>query len=106
MCCFILVMKQCQDLTQNYIECIPTPQCLVGSTLASTPQLRDNGIHLVAVNFQVQHPQTMSSTPLKVDDILICQFTNAQDKEKQLCNALRQIHDGESAAAPIPATSS
>jgi len=96
----------CQDLTQNYIECVPTPQCLVGSTLASTPQLRDNGIHLVAVNFQVQHPQKMSNTPLKGDDILICQFTNAQDKEKQLCNALRQIHEGETAAAPIPATSS
>ena len=86
-----LSIAQCQDLIQNYIECVPTPQCLVGSTMSSTPQLRDNGIHLVSLNFEVQHPQRLSNTPLKEGDLLLCQFTRAQDKNAQFCNALRQI---------------
>jgi len=87
----------CHDLTQNYIACVPTPDCLVGSTLAATPQLSNNGIHMVAVNMQIQHPATMCNTPLKEKDLLLFQFNRAQDKGDQLSNAFEQIKMGHAA---------
>ena len=81
----------CQQLAQNYLACVPAPDWLVGSTLAQTPQLSQSGITALAVNLQVQHPSALSNTPLKANDMLLCCFNSANDKDQQLLHAFEQI---------------
>merc|ERR1711920_743465 len=81
----------CQQLAQNYLAFVPAPDWLVGSTLAQTPQLSQSGITALAVNLQVQHPSVLSNTPIKANDMLLCCFNSANDKDQQLVHAFEQI---------------
>lgn len=66
----------CRDMVNKRMMFVPVPQCMVGSTLAETPQLSQAGINAVSVNMRVQQPSVMAKRRFVVGDTLVCLFDN------------------------------
>ena len=71
---------------------VPVPPCMVGSTLAKTPQLSLAGINTLSLNMQVQHPAVMGNQRLVANDTLICLFGDSfVDKHEKLTAVFEEI---------------
>lgn len=74
------------ELIKYYIIYVPVPSYLIGTTLSQIP-LFEYGINVISINLNIQHPLKMLNTPFKQNDLLLCCFNRADDKQTQLFNA-------------------
>merc|ERR1712087_799816 len=73
----------CQEMVEKRMLFVPIPPCMVGKTLAETPELSEAGIITLSINLQMQHPAAMCKRRFRADDTLICLF-NANESSNGL----------------------
>jgi len=82
----------CREMVNKRMLFVPVPPCLVGSTLAETPQLSQAGINALSVNMRVQQPSVMAQRRFVVGDTLICLFDDSfVDKHEKLTAVFEEI---------------
>jgi len=82
----------CREMVNKRMLFVPVPPCLVGSTLAETPQLSQAGINALSVNMRVQQPAVMAKRRFVVGDTLICLFDDSfVDKHEKLTAVFDEI---------------
>jgi len=82
----------CRDMVNKRMMSFPVPQCMVGSTLAETPQLSQAGINAVSVNMRVQQPSVMAKQRFVVGDTLVCLFDSTFiNKHEKLTAVFEEI---------------
>jgi len=81
-----------QQMVNKRMIFVPVPPCMVGSTLAETPQLSQAGINALSVNMRVQHPAAMAKRRFVANDTMICLFDDSfVDKHEKLTAVFDEI---------------
>jgi len=81
-----------REMASKRMAFVPVPPCMVGSTLAETPQLSQAGINMLSVNMRVQHPATLCQRRFVANDTLVCLFDDSfVDKHEKLTAVFEEI---------------
>lgn len=74
----------CREMVNKRMIFVPIPPCMVGKTLAETPQLSEAGINTLSINMQMQHPAAMCRRRFLANDTLICLFDDLLQAQSAL----------------------
>merc|ERR1712013_80827 len=81
-----------REMANKRMMFVPVPPCMVGSTLADTPQLSQAGINALSVNMRVLQPSVMAKRRFVVGDTLICLFDDSfVDKHDKLTRVFEEV---------------
>jgi len=73
----------CREMVNKRLIFVPIPPCMVGRTLAETPQLSLAGINTLSINLQTQHPADMCKRRFTANDTLICLFDDSANGQTE-----------------------
>jgi len=70
----------CHEMVEKRLLFVPIPPCMVGKTLAETPELSEAGIITLSINMQIEHPAEMCKRRFDANDTLICVFDESSNR--------------------------
>jgi len=73
----------CHEMVTKRLLFVPIPPCMVGRTLAETPELSEAGIMTLSINMQMQHPAEMCKRRFDANDTLICLFDESSNGQTE-----------------------
>ncbi|ETO11748.1 hypothetical protein RFI_25626 [Reticulomyxa filosa] len=73
-----------RELAAYYLDLVPPPPQLLGRTLLTTPQVAQSGLNVISCNLENLHPSQLAQHRFGTNDLLLCYFPKAFDKDQQL----------------------